>query len=206
MTPLAWTFLFTSLLLGSFLAANYLVARGVPFHLARKVAHLSAGIPIGLSPAVFPSVWYPFGLALAFLVLLTLSHQIDLLPGVSRPGRWSEVGFPLAVLLCLTLWPLSPWAAALPGLWVALGDGVGGLVRALVYKRPCKGLWGSVACLMLCAPFAVLVKPWWVGVAGVIAFTVVEYLSGDSAPLKLDDNLTAPVAAAAVMGVLLVVV
>lgn len=200
MTPLAWVFLFTSLLLGSFLAANYLVARGVPFHLARKVAHLSAGIPIGLAPLVFPSVWYPFGLALAFLGLLTLSHQIDLLPGVSRPGRWSEVGFPLAVLLCLTLWPISPWAAALPGLWVALGDGVAGLVRALVYKKPGKGLWGSAACIALCAPFAALVHPWWVGVMGVIAFAVVEYLSGDFALIKWDDNLTAPVAAAVVMG------
>ena len=206
MTPLGWAFLFTSLLLGSFLAANYLVARGVPFHLARKAAHLTAGVPIGLSPLVFPSVWYPAGLALAFLALLTLSHQIDLLPGVSRPGRWSEVGFPLAVLLCLLLWPLSPWAAALPGLWVALGDGVAGLVRALVYKKPSKGIWGSAACIAVCAPFAVLVYPLWVGVLGAIVFTAVEYLSGDFAPFKLDDNLTAPVAAAAIMGVALKVV
>ena len=206
MTPFAWAFLFTSLLLGSFLVANYLVARGVPFHLARKVSHLTAGVPIGLSPLVFPSVWYPFGLALAFLALLTLSHQIDLLPGVSRRGRWSEVGFPLAVLLCLTLWPLSPWAAALPGLWVALGDGVAGLVRALVYKKQCKGLWGSVACLAVCAPFALLVHPLLVGVAGAIGFTVVERLSGDLAPIKLDDNLAAPVASAAIMGILLAVI
>ena len=83
---------------------------------------------------------------------------------------------------------------------------MGGLVRALVYKRPCKGLWGSVACLALCAPFAVLVKPWWVGVAGAIGFTVVEYLAGDFAPVKVDDNLAAPVASAAIMGVLLVVI
>jgi hypothetical protein len=203
MTPLTWAFLFTSLLLGSFLVANYLVARGVPFHLARKVSHLSAGVPIGLSPIVFPSVWYPFGLALGFIALLTLSHQIDLLPGVSRRGRWSEVGFPIAVLLCLTLWPISPWAAALPGLWVALGDGVAGLVRALVYKRPCKGLWGSAACIAVCAPLAALIQPLWVGLAGAIGFTVVEYLSGEFAPIKLEDNLAAPVAAAAVMGVLL---
>ena len=200
MVPLAWTFLFTSLLLSSFLVANYLVARGVPFHLARKVAHFAAAVPIGLSPLVFPSIWYPTGLALAFLALLTLSHRIDLLPGVSRKGRWSEVGFPMAVLLCLILWPISPWAAALPGLWVALGDGVAGLVRALVYKKPCKGLWGSVACLAVCAPFALLVHPLLVGVAGAIGFTVVERLSGDLAPIKLDDNLTAPVAAAAIMG------
>ena len=203
MTPLAWAFLFTSLLLGSFLVANYLVARGVPFHLARKVAHLSAGVPIGLSPLVFPSIWYPAGLALGFMALLTVSHQIDLMPGVSRRGRWSEIGFPLAVLLCLSLWPLSPWAAALPGLWVALGDGVAGLVRALVYKRPCKGIWGSAACIAVCAPFAVLVHPPWVGVAGVVGFTVIEHLSGDFAPIKLDDNLAAPVAAASIMAVLL---
>lgn len=203
MTPLAWAFLFTSLLLASFLVANYLVARGVPFHLARKVAHCAAAVPIGLSPVVFPSVLYPLALALAFLALLALSHELDLLPGVSQKGRWSEVGFPLAVLLCLILWPISPWAAALPGLWVALGDGVAGLVRAVVYKKPGKGLWGSVACLALCAPLALLVDPWWVGVAGAIGFSVVEYLSGDFAPLKLDDNLAAPVAAAVVMGLLL---
>ena len=201
MTPLAWAFLFTSLLLSSFLVANYLVARGVPFHLARKVAHLSAGVPIGLSPLVFPSVWYPVGLALAFLALLTLSHQIDLLPGVSRPGRWSEVSFPAAVLLSLALWPVSPWAAALPGLWVALGDGVAGLVRAWVYQRPSKGLWGSAACLAVCLPLAVLVTPFWVGIAGVGAFTVAEYLCGDVGRIHLDDNLAAPVAATAIMGV-----
>ena len=205
MTPFAWAFLFTSLLLGSFLAANYLVAHGVPFHIARKVAHLTAGVPIGLSPLVFPSVWYPTGLALAFLALLTLSHQIDLLPGVSRPGRWSEVSFPVAVLLSLGLWPISPWAAALPGLCIALGDGAAGLVRARVYRRPCKGLWGTAACLAVCLPFSVLVHPIWVGVLGVIGFTVVEYLSGDLAPIKLDDNLTAPVAAGVVMGVSLAV-
>lgn len=205
MTPFAWAFVFTSLLLGSFLVANYLVAHGTPFHIARKVAHLSAGIPIGLSPVVFPSVWYPVGLALAFLALLTLSHWIDLLPGVSRRGRWSEVSFPAAVLLSLSLWPISPWAAALPGLCVALGDGAAGLVRARVYRKPCKGLWGSAACLGVCLPFSVLVHPWWVGVLGVIGFTVVEYLSGDLAPIKIDDNLSSPVAAAAIMGVSLAV-
>jgi hypothetical protein len=205
MTPLGWAFLFTSLLLSSFLAANYLVARGVPFHIARKVAHLSAGVPIGLSPIVFPSVWYPCGLVLTFLALLLLSHRFDILPGVSKPGRWSEVAFPAAVLLSLALWPISPWAAALPGLWVALGDGAAGLVRARVYKKPSKGLWGTAACLAVCLPFSVLVTPFWLGLAGAVAFTAAEGLFGDVGRIHLDDNLAAPVAAAAVMGVSLAV-
>jgi dolichol kinase len=47
----------------------------------------------------------------------------------------------------------------------------------------------------------VLVQPLWVGLLGAVGFTVVEYLSGDFAPIKLDDNLSSPVAAAAIMGV-----
>ena len=205
MNELGWAGWLAAFLLLAALISNALFLHGVPHHLSRKAMHLLAAVPIGLSPLIFHSVFYPLALTLTFLVLLAVSHQLELLPGVSQRGRWSEVGFPLAVLLCLTLWPISPWAAALPGLCVALGDGAAGLVRARVYKKPCKGLWGTAACLGICLPFSVLVTPFWIGIAGVIGFTVVEYLSGDFAPIKLDDNLTAPVAAASIMGVLLAV-
>lgn len=202
MTQWAWSFLFSTILVFSFLLSNYAFAQGLPFHLTRKIAHLAAVIPVALAPIVFQSVWFPLGLTLAFLVLLIAAHNIGLFPGVVKKGRWSEVFFPLSLALCLSLWPFSPWLAVLPGIFLSLADGAAGIVRSLVYRRPTKGLWGSAACLVVCLPFSVLVAPFWVGVAGAGAFTVAEWLSGDTGVVHLDDNLVAPVAAAAVMGIL----
>lgn len=201
MTEWAWSLLFSTFLLSSFLAANHAFARGLPFHLTRKIAHLVAVVPVALAPVVFTSVWFPLGLSSVFLVLLVAAHNVDLFPGVVRKGRWSEVFFPLSLILSLSLWPFSPWLAVLPGIFLSLGDGAAGIVRSLLYRRPTKGLWGSAACLGVCLPFSVLAEPLWIGAVGATAFTVAEFLCGDVGCIKADDNLAAPVSAAAVMGV-----
>lgn len=201
MTEWSWGFLFSTILLSSFLLANYAAARGLPFHLTRKIAHLAAVIPVALAPIVFQSVWFPLGLTLSFLVLLIAAHNVDLFPGVVSKGRWSEVFFPLSLALCLSLWPFSPWLAVLPGIFLSLADGAAGIVRSLVYRRPSKGLWGSAVCLAVCLPFSVLVAPFWIGIAGAGAFTLAEWLCGEAGRIHVDDNLVAPVASAASMAV-----
>lgn len=201
MTEWAWGFLFSTILLSSFLISNYAAARGLPFHLTRKIAHLAAVIPVVLAPIVFEAVWFPLGLTLAFLVLLIAAHNVDIFPGVVKKGRWSEVFFPLSLAISLSLWPFSPWLAVLPGIFLSLGDGAAGIVRSMVYQRPSKGLWGSAACLAVCLPFSVLVAPFWFGVAGAVAFTAAEWLCGDTGVIHLDDNLAGPVSATVAMAV-----
>jgi len=188
--------------------ANIAYWRGWPQHLSRKVPHIAAAVPIAMAPLFFQDIWYPLGLCLAFLLLLLAGHRFGLFPGTIQRGRFSELGFPLALLAPIALfWNVNPWIAVLPGLGVAIGDAVAGLVRFFLYRRQVKGWWGSAACFGTIAAMAILiVTPLWLGLVAALAGTLAERYSGDSqgAILYLDDNLTLPLAMTVVLlGVLL---
>lgn len=189
------------LLLGLYLA-NVVYWLGAPFYISRKVAHAASVPPMVLMPVLFDGPAWPLILTGGFLVMLAVTHPFVVWPGFAKKGRWSELYYPLAVFLSIALlWDLSPWAAIVPGLWLALGDGITGIVRTLTLHREEKGWWGSLACLGVCAGIALLVQPVWVGlVAGAVA-TTAERFCGDAkgALLRVDDNLAMPVAGLVVM-------
>ena len=136
MSEAAWAGWLAAFMLLVLLVSNGVMGLGVPFYLARKVSHFGAAVPLALAPSVFTDVRYPLGLTLGFLVLLAVTHRWDFFPGSAKKGRWSELWFPFSVALSLAvLWPLDPWVAVVPGLWLALGDGITGLTRMATLRR-----------------------------------------------------------------------
>lgn len=202
MSQLGWTGWLAAFTIFALVAANVAFYHGIPQYSSRKVAHFGAAVPIVLFPVVFIDIWFPLALTGAFFLLLVATHNLDAFPGCARKGRWSEILFPLSMLISLAaLWPVSPWASIVPSLFLAGGDGITGVVRKLVYDAEVKGNWGSVACLAVCLPIGFLVEPWWIGVLAACAFTVAERYCGDAKGswLRIDDNIAAPIASLAVM-------
>jgi dolichol kinase len=84
---------------------------------------------------------------------------------------------------------------------MAWGDCLTGLVRSQVYGRAVKGLWGSLAMLVVCLIIAwSFIHPFWIGLLGVVVATVTEYAFGDTGHVKwADDNWAVPVVSLAVV-------
>lgn len=205
MNQLGYAGWLAAFMLLTLLVSNGARSLGVPFYISRKVAHFGAAVPLLLAPVFFQDLWFPLSLSLASLFLLAATHNYDLFPGFAKKGRWSEVAFPFSIALSLgLLWRADPWAAVVPGLWLALGDGITGLVRYVTLKREKKGWWGSLACFVVCAVIgAVLIHPMWAGILGAATATIAERYCGDAegALLHLDDNLVMPIAGLAIIAV-----
>lgn len=207
--PLFWAIglaLYIQLAMG---LSNVLYGRGVPFYLSRKVIHFGAAPAILALPLVFDSAYFPILLS-AFLVFQLAMHHLlfaagerNFFPGFVRKGRLSEVYFAIASLISIAaLWHIDAWLAIVPSLWLALGDGITGVVRSYTSGREVKDWWGSLACLIVCSAISIaLVTPLVAGLAGAAAATIAERYSGDAegALIKLDDNLAMPLAGLATM-------
>ena len=78
---------------------------------------------------------------------------------------------------------------------MAWGDCVTGLVRSEVYGKPVKGLWGSLAMLVVCLAISwAFIKPFWIGIISSIIATGTEWAFGDTGIVKwADDNWAVPV-------------
>lgn len=206
MSQIAWAGWLSALMLLTLLVSNGLRHLGVPFYLTRKVAHFGAAIPIAASAFVFESIWYPLIPMLFFLLLLALGHNYDFFPGCARKGRWSELWFPVAVVAGVaSFWWKDPRIAVVPGLWLALGDGITGLVRYSIHTKEKKSWWGSIACLIVCLVIAwLLVHPFWIGASGAVVATLAEKYCGDAegAIISIDDNIAMPVSGLAVISLL----
>lgn len=193
MVGIIWAIVLSMLLLLSFALSNVLHSRGMPFYGSRKVAHFGAGFATLPFPFVFEGTFYPSLLSGSFLLLMVFTHRSEIFHGFVRKGRLSELHFGLAAFLCfLLLWSLDPWLATVPVLFVAFGDGITGVIRAQVYKREVKGVWGSVGMLVVCLLISVPTLGL-AGVVGSVAGTLAEKQPW------VDDNLAIPVVAVAVM-------
>ena len=161
--------------------ANFLYDRGAPDRIPRRYAHVLCGV------AFFIAVlWLGAGTAialaglLAVLVLaLRLGHRRSL-RGVSRSDStkdWAEVAFPVAIAVSLAVgWGVlgDRWLAFLPAAFVAWGDSVAGLVRAIVLRGRVAIVLPSIAMLGVCLIVAVLFQPFWIGAIGALVATAAE--------------------------------
>lgn len=187
--------------------SNVLLDRGVPQYLSRKVGHAAGGLAYFLTPLLFQGPLIPILVSLSFVALLGGARLVRPrtfrgVGGTGRPHAWAEVNFPLAGTASLILgWGIlgDPWLGAVPGVMMGWGDMITGLVRHRVYGREVKGLWGSLAMLLVCLLLALLITPYWVGAVGAVVATAAEKLT----PTRrfLDDNLTIPLAAVVAMGI-----
>jgi dolichol kinase len=120
----------------------------------------------------------------------------------------AEVWFPLVAIPAFSiswLWLKRPEVAVTSLLFMAWGDGITGLVRAQVYKRPVKGLWGSLVMLVFCLLISlVFIKPFWIGAFASIAAVATEWTFGECGVLKWgDDNWAIPlVSMATILGLM----
>jgi phytol kinase len=183
--------------------SNVVYDRGVPHYVSRKIGHAAGGLGFLLIFLFFSTPLWPILLAALFgLVLLgaRIARPVTF-RGVGGTGRadnaFAEVWFPLVAVpvFAAAWWGLNrPEIAVACLLYMAWGDGATGLVRALVYRRPVKGLWGSLAMLCVCLLVSwALVRPFWIGLVGSLAATFTEWSFGDVGAVKwADDNWAIP--------------
>ena len=186
-------------------AVNLLYDWGMPQYVSRKMGHVVGGFAFLMGGILFASAWWPMIIA-AFFALLLLGARLfkpHTFRGVGGDGRdssiYAEVWFALVAVPVFGIawyWLDFPGIAVSCLLFMAWGDGVTGLVRAKVYRRPVKGAWGSAAMLVICLAIAIfLVRPVWIGIAGAMAAVISERVFGDLGAVRwADDNWAIPAA------------
>ena len=205
---------FAALIAGITLAglwlSNVVYDRGVPHYVSRKIGHAAGGLGFLLILLFFTSSLWPILLALIFgLVLLAarIARPVTF-RGVGGTGRsdnaMAEVWFPWVAVPVFAgaWWGLNRSDIAVACLlFMAWGDGVTGLVRALVYRKPVKGLWGSLAMLCVCLIISwALIRPFWIGAVASLAATFTEWAFGDVGAIKwADDTWAIPLASRGVV-------
>lgn len=174
----------------------------------RKLVHmLAAGVPSLLVPLVFASPWYPVvaGILLALFLYLTHATGYRLYWFQVEDNR-NDVSFALMwwVTLGILWWGFGdPWLAVVPGLFMAFGDGVTGVVRNAFVRRRSKHVIGNLFMVIVCLPMGWLLAgrahpelAIWGAIAAVVASWVERYEWG-----PIDDNVFIAVASTAVLAI-----
>jgi len=184
--------------------SNTLFDLHVPHYISRKIGHSAGGLGFLIAVFAFSSAWWPIMLTGLFGMILWSARfrRPHIFRGVGGSGRdshsMSEVWFALAAVPVFAvgwLWLNTPFIAAACLLFMAWGDCVTGLIRSKVYGKPVKGLWGSLAMLIVCLIISwAFIKPFWIGVLGSVIATITEWAFGDTGFVKwADDNWAIPV-------------
>jgi phytol kinase len=183
--------------------SNTLYDLKVPHYISRKIGHSAGGLGFLTMVFAFSSAIWPMILAFSFGLILWLARlwRPGTFRGVGGSGRnpnvKAEVWFAwIAVPIFAVgwLWLNQPFITVSCLLFMAWGDCVTGLIRSEVYHKPVKGLWGSVAMLIVCLVISwAFIKPFWIGAAGSAVATIVEWSFGDVGLIKwADDNWAIP--------------
>jgi phytol kinase len=189
-------------ILAGLLVSNLAYDRGAPNYVSRKIGHAAGGLAF-LEAYFFSGVGWPIIVAIASGLILLMARLIKprVLRGVGGTGRspkaLAEIWFPwvaVPVFAIAWLWLDRPTVAVTSLLFMAWGDGITGLVRSAVYHRAVKGVWGSLAMLVVCLAIAgVFIRPFWIGIIASAAAVFTERTFGEYGFLKWgDDNWAIP--------------
>jgi phytol kinase len=184
--------------------SNTLYDLKVPHYISRKIGHSAGGLGFLTMVFAFSSAIWPMILAFSFGLILWLARlwRPGTFRGVGGSGRnanvKAEVWFAWTAVPIFAvgwLWLNQPFITVSCLLFMAWGDCVTGLIRSEVYHKPIKGLWGSVAMLIVCLVISwAFIKPFWIGAAGSAVATIIEWSFGDVGLIKwADDNWAIPV-------------
>ena len=190
---------------GGILAANRLHAQGWSHYVSRKIGHIGGGVAY-LILALWVDRWPAIAMVAGAAVVMVAVRiwKPGWLRGVGGTGRahtYAEVSYALAGAASFAIgWGIfnDRWLALAPVLFMAWGDSATGIVRSIVVRREEKHWSGSVACLAVCSLIALLIQPFWIGLAGAVVATAVERWTG-LARGWIDDNWTIVAASLAVM-------
>ena len=188
--------------------ANVFYDYKVPQYLSRKVGHLGGCVAFLLMPLLFSSFWWPLILVIGFTGLLLYARwfrptMFRGVGGSGRPNALAEIHFPATgIVLIAVMWGVfnQPWLAVIPLAFMGGGDAVTGIIRARVYGKEMKGLWGSVGMIIACLGLAYFIKPYWIGAVGAVVATLAERYT--ITHRYVDDNLTIPLFSGLAMGLL----
>jgi len=184
----------------------------VGVYFARKTIHMLAGGLVAILVAVLPLFQTPLmpmimGILLAFFCWWP-HHTGNLMYWFQDPENMYEVDFCLVwAVLMASGWyiarvyrpELGWWLGAVPILFMAFGDGITGIVRNFLFKKRTKHWSGNVAMFVLCAPMGYFLGPFYLaGVLAALLASVVEHVEkiGET---YIDDNITVPITAFAVL-------
>jgi dolichol kinase len=183
----------------------------VTIYYARKVIHILAGGLVALVVALYPifsTPIMPFAMALVLALFTYIPHRTGkLMYWFQDPENIYEVDFCIMWAIFITLgWFAgrqfgynSPFLfGALPLLFMAVGDGVTGIVRNALFRRRVKHWSGNVAMFIVSAAIALALGFGIPGVLSALAASIVErfeYLGS----IRLDDNVTVPTTSFAVL-------
>ena len=176
--------------------------KGLEHHVAvyfnRKIIHVLAG---GVVAAFVPFLYRSYVPIALMVAILAVGNYIP-----HRTGRlyyWYQVPENMYEVNFIVMWGLAMflgfalsdvWLAVVPVMFMAVGDGVTGIVRNLIYRRRTKALAGNVAMAAFCVPLglAVLGPPG--AIAGLVSSLVERFEFG-----PVDDNVLVPASALLVL-------
>ena len=189
---------------------------GASREVRRQVVHILVG---GMALLLRWLTWWQSALVAIAAVLFNLFLLPKIATGVFRPGdldaplKSGIVIYPLAVLALVIAFPARPDIAAAAWGVLAAGDGFGTLIGAHVRTPPlswnrAKSAGGLIAFIVFGALAAIglamwadadrhTLPRWWLVAAPALAAIVAGFI--ETAPIRLNDNISVPAAAALVL-------
>lgn len=175
---------------------HVLKSKGLPENVVvyynRKIIHIAAGGAVLLVPIIYKEPWIPVGLTLLLTALVVKSRKKEdkFMYWFQTKDNDYEVHFLVMTVIMLSLgYALGdPWCGVLPIAFMAIGDGVTGIIRNALFKRRTKSWWGNLGMLITNVIIGSIK-----GVPGMISGAVAaivekfEFFGG-----KIDDNVTVP--------------
>ncbi len=170
--------------------------RGVPHNVAvyynRKIIHIAAGGMALAVPYLYSSFIVPTALSLLLSALVYKARRAkrELMYWFQTEDNEYELHFTVMAALMIALGYLlgNPWYGVLPVAFMAIGDGVTGLIRNAIFKRRTKSWIGNLGMLVVNVIVGSVM-----GLPGIIAGVIAsiverfEFMDG-----KIDDNITVP--------------
>lgn len=189
---------------------NWMIGKGLDREQAvyynRKLVHIFAGgVVVLIVPFVFRSPWFPFFCGMMITAFTLISHKSDhMMYWFQTEKNFNDVTFCFMWgTTVLVLWIIldNPWVAVIPPAFMAIGDGITGIIRSFVFERRTKHFIGNIWMAALCIPIGTYIgyiagngMVFWGFIAAIFASVVERYEIG-----PLDDNILITVFASAVL-------
>jgi len=177
--------------------------RGLPHNVAiyynRKIIHIFAGGVVAfLVPFLFSAPLIPFIMALSLGAFLYYWHwRGRLLYWFQTDENMFEVNFTIAwglSLLILWLATGDPRISVVPAVFIAIGDGVTGIIRNALFGRRTKHWLGNIGMALVVIPLGYFLA----GGIGALAGAVASYVERYEFP-PIDDNILVALTALAIL-------
>ena len=167
------------------------IPENVIIYFNRKLIHIAAGGTVLLIPFVYlePLVPVLFSALLTLFIYLTRKRNRLMYWFQSKSNDY-ELHFTIMSTIMLTLGYLlgNVWYGVLPVAFMAIGDGVTGIIRNVIFKKRTKSWIGNLGMMLVNIVIGNVM-----GIPGIVAGIIAsiiekfEFLDG-----KIDDNITVP--------------